>query len=239
MSDEFFVSEMVKDYGPVVAVDGIDLSIEPGIVHCIAGPNGSGKSTLLGVMLGLIRPTDGTVVRPASDRIGAGFQEPAFYDSLTVKENLDVFRTLAGDPDFEWVKEIVEVFNLSQVFHRQASELSGGYSKQLDLTLALLKSPDFLLLDEPLADLDDVTRESLLDFLEEYAAEGNAVVVSSHRIDAFAPTLDRLTVMHEGEIVLDGRREEIDGTERIKRVYRNAIAENGESADRGERGGDR
>ncbi|MFW6018415.1 MAG: ABC transporter ATP-binding protein [Halapricum sp.] len=231
MSDRFAVENLTKDYGPVVAVDSVDLSIEPGIVHCLAGPNGSGKSTLLGVLLGLIRPTGGTVVRPASDRIGAGFQEPAFYDSLTVRENLDVFRALAGDPDIEWVKEIVEVFKLSRVFHRRASELSGGYSKQLDLTLALLKAPDFLLLDEPLADLDDVTRESLLDFLERYAAAGNAVVVSSHRIDSFAPTLDRLTVMHEGEIVLDGRREEIDGTDSIKRVYREAIATSGDSVD--------
>lgn len=228
MTDRFTVENLTKDYGPVVAVDSVDLSIEPGVVHCLAGPNGSGKSTLLGVLLGLVRPTEGKVVRPASDRIGASFQEPAFYDDLTVRENLDVFRALAGDPDIEWVKEIVEVFKLSRVFHRRAAELSGGYSKQLDLALGLLKSPDFLLLDEPLADLDDVTRESLLEFLEGYAAEGNAVVVSSHRIDAFASVLDRLTVMHEGNIVLDGRREEIDGTETIRRVYREAIAENGE-----------
>ncbi|QSG09162.1 ABC transporter ATP-binding protein [Halapricum desulfuricans] len=226
MTDRFRVENLTKDYGPVVAVDGVDLSIEPGVVHCLAGPNGSGKSTLLGVLLGLVRPTEGTVVRPASDRVGASFQEPAFYDDLTVRENLDVFRALAGDPAFEWVQEVIGVFNLSRVLHRRAAELSGGYSKQLDLALALLNEPDFLLLDEPLADLDDVTRESLVAFLERYAAEGNAVVVSSHRIDAFAPVLDRLTVMYEGEIVLDGQREEIDGTETIRRVYREAIAEN-------------
>lgn len=222
MSDRFAVEGLTKDYGPVVAVDSVDLSIESGGIHCLAGPNGSGKSTLLRVLLGLTQPTEGTVSRPNSDRIGAGFQEPAFYDGLTVRENLDVFRTVAGDPDFEWVQEVIEVFKLPQVLHRRASELSGGYSKQLDLALSLLKEPDFLVLDEPLSDLDDVTRESLLAFLESYAAE-NAVVVSSHRIDAFASVLDRLTVMHEGEIVLDERREDIDGAETVKRVYRDAI----------------
>lgn len=225
VADRFAVENLTKDYGPVVAVKGVDLSIEPGDVHCLAGPNGSGKSTLIRVLLGLTRPTKGSVSRPDSDRIGAGFQEPAFYDGLTVRENLDVFRAIAGDPDFEWVKEVIEVFKLPQVLHRRASELSGGYSKQLDLALSLLKEPDFLVLDEPLADLDDVTRESLLAFLEAYAAAGNAVVVSSHRIDAFASVLDRLTVMHDGEIVLDERRENIDGTETIKRVYRDAIEE--------------
>ena len=225
MTDEFNVEGLKKDYGPVVAVDGVDLSIESGVVHCLAGPNGSGKSTLLSVLLGLTRPTEGTVKRPASDRIGASFQEPAFYDDLTVRENLDVFRAITGDPDFEWVKQVIEVFKLPRVFHRRAGELSGGYSKQLDLALSLLKAPDFLLLDEPLSDLDDITRESLLEFLDGYAADGNAVVVSSHRIDMFAPVLDRLTVMYEGEIIRDNRRENIDGTETVKRVYRDAIAE--------------
>ncbi|MEF8882881.1 MAG: ABC transporter ATP-binding protein [Halapricum sp.] len=222
------IQNLTKDYGPVVALKGVDLTIEPGLLHCLAGPNGSGKSTLLRILLGLTRPTDGTVTRPDSSRVGASFQEPAFYDSLTVAENIDVFSALAGRPDQEWIRKVVDVFHLSRVLHRQAADLSGGYSKQLDLALSLLKEPDFLLLDEPLTDLDDLTGESLLSFLQEYAAAGNAVVVSSHRIEEFSPTLDRLTVMDKGTVVFDERREDINGADTIERVYREAIENSGD-----------
>jgi ABC-2 type transport system ATP-binding protein len=225
------VTNVSKDYGSVVALDGVDLAVEPGDLHCLAGPNGSGKSTLFRLLLGLTRPTSGDVSRPSVSDLGTSFQEPAFYDSLTVAENIDVFRSLAGNPEREWVKRVVDVFNLPQVFDRRAGDLSGGYRKQLDLALGLLKEPTYLLLDEPLTDLDDVTADSLLSFLEDYAAAGNLVLVSSHRIDEFAPTLDRLTVMDGGQIVYDERRAAIDGTDpaAIERVYRDAIEENRES----------
>ncbi|QCC51879.1 ABC transporter ATP-binding protein [Halapricum salinum] len=226
MSD-LAVERVSKDYGTVLALDDVSLSVDPGELHCLAGPNGSGKSTLFRVFLGLTSPTSGEVARPPSGQLGTSFQEPAFYPSLTVGENIEVFRGLAGNPDLEWVRRVVRVFNLPKVLERQAGDLSGGYSKQLDLALGLLNEPEYLLLDEPLTDLDDVTTESLLSFLESYADAGNAVLVSSHRIAEFAATLDRLTVMDGGRVVYDERREAIDGVgpKQIERVYRRAIAE--------------
>lgn len=225
MADDLRVDNLKKEYGPVVALDGVDLAVEPGLVHCLAGPNGSGKSTLFRVLLGLTRATSGEVTRPPSRAIGASFQEPAFYDSLTVAENLDVFGALAGHPEAEWVDRVVNVFDLERVSHRRAGDLSGGYSQQLDLALALLKEPTYLLLDEPLTDLDDVTADSLMSFLATYAEAGNAVFVSSHRIGEFAPILDRLTVMNDGAVTADERRAAIDGgdPEAVVRVYREAI----------------
>jgi len=226
MSD-LAVERVSKDYGTVLALDDVSLSVDPGELHCLAGPNGSGKSTLFRVFLGLTSPTSGEVARPPSGQLGTSFQEPAFYPSLTVGENIEVFRGLAGNPDLEWVRRVVRVFNLPKVIERRAGDLSGGYSKQLDLALGLLNEPEYLLLDEPLTDLDDVTTESLLSFLESYADAGNAVLVSSHRIAEFAATLDRLTVMDGGRVVYDERREAIDGVgpKQIERVYRRAIAE--------------
>jgi len=220
------VERVSKDYGPVLALDDVSLSVDPGELHCLAGPNGSGKSTLFRVFLGLTRPTSGDVTRPPNGQLGTSFQEPAFYPSLTVGENIEVFRGLAGNPDLEWVRRVVRVFNLPKVLERRAGDLSGGYSKQLDLALGLLNEPEYLLLDEPLTDLDDVTTESLLSFLEEYVEAGNAVLVSSHRIAEFASALDRLTVMDGGRVVYDERREAIDGTDpkQIERVYRQVIA---------------
>ena len=221
------VERVRKDYGAVLALDDVSLSVVPGQLHCLAGPNGSGKSTLFRIFLGLTRPSSGAVTRPPNGQIGTSFQEPAFYPSLTVGENIQIFRGLAGNPDLEWVRRVVRVFNLPKVLERRAGDLSGGYSKQLDLALGLLNRPRDLLLDEPLTDLADVTTESLLSFLEEYVNAGNAVLVSSHRITEFAATLDRLTVMDGGRVVYDERREAIDGTDpkQIERVYRRAIAE--------------
>lgn len=222
------VDGVTKDYGSVLALENVDLSVEPGLLHCLAGPNGSGKSTLFRILLGLTRPTSGEISQPPNGELGTSFQQPAFYHSLTVGENIDVFRGLADDPELEWIRRVVDVFNLTEVFDRRAGDLSGGYSKQLDLALSLLDEPRYLLLDEPLTDLDDVTTESLLSFLEDYAAAGNAVLVSSHRIAEFAPTLDRLTIMDGGHVVFDERREDIDGSDpnAIERVYRAVIEDN-------------
>lgn len=219
--DRLAVSDLRKTYAPVEALRGVSLSFDTGGVHCLAGPNGSGKSTLFRVLLGLAPATSGTVTRPAGNVVGAGFQEPAFYDSLTVAENIDVFGALSGASDEEWIETVLEVFALDSVRHRRAGDLSGGFAKQLDLTLAVLKRPRYLLLDEPLADLDHVSTEALLEFLSAYAASGNAVVVSSHRIEEFAPAVDRLTVLYDGKIARDVRRDE--ETEPIPQIYRDAI----------------
>lgn len=220
---ELAVEDVRKEYGPIEALHGVSLSVDRGEIHCIAGPNGSGKSTLFRLLLGLAPPTSGSVVRPDRDVLGAGFQTPAFYESLTVAENVDVFAALSGAPDDGWVEEVVEVFELPQVRHRRAGALSGGFAKQLDLALALLKRPQFLLLDEPLADLDDVAKRSLLAFLSSYAGDGNAVVVSSHRIDEFASAVDRLTVLYDGEVVRDERGVADGGADPIEEIYRDAI----------------
>lgn len=224
MADRLAVEDVRKSFGPVDALDGVSLTIDTGGVHCLAGPNGSGKSTLFRILLGLTPPTAGAVTRPGDATIGAGFQEPAFYDSLTVTENLDVFAALSGTPGDGWVERVLDVFELDRVAHRQAGDLSGGFAKQLDLALALLKRPTYLLLDEPLADLDDVATASLLDFLGEYAEMGNAVVVSTHRIEEFGPLVDRLTVMYEGTVRRDERGPSLSDTSAAE-MYRETIAQ--------------
>ena len=199
---------VVKTYGEIVALDGVDLAVRAGEFHCLVGPNGSGKSTLLRVVLGLIRPSAGEVSLPAGG-VGCGFQRGNFYRGLTVEENLDVFAALMGADDAAWRAEVVETLRLHRVRHRVASELSGGFAKKLDLALAMLDRPDVLFLDEPFGDLDDVSKARLLEFLDAYCEAGNAVVVSTHHLVDFEPLLDRLTILHDGEIVVDDRPENI------------------------------
>ena len=203
------VEDLRQEYGPITALDGVSMAVRPGKIHCLAGPNGSGKTTLFRTLLGLTTPTDGRVRRPETT-VGVGFQRPVYYPDLTVEENLDVFGRLMDSPGGQWRDHVTSVFGLERVGHRRAGALSGGFRKKLDLALAVLKRPRFLLLDEPLSDLDDVTQERLLEFLSEYAKAGNAILVSSHRIEDFASVLDRLIVLEAGQVVLDRSREYLD-----------------------------
>lgn len=198
-----------KSYGDVDALAGVDLAIEPGQVHCLVGPNGSGKTTLLRLVLELTAPSSGEVVRPGGG-IGCGFQRANFYRDLTVDENLSVFGALAGGVDEEWREHVVDTLRLSRVRERDAGDLSGGFAKKLDLALALLDQPRFLLLDEPMGDLDDVSKERLLDLLGDYRDRGNAVLVSTHHLAAFEHLVDRLTILHDGTVLLDAPRSDID-----------------------------
>ena len=198
-----------KRYGDIVAVDDLSLALGGGQYHCLLGPNGSGKSTLVRLILGLTRPSAGEIQRPDA-AIGCGFQQPNFYPGLSVRENITVFAKLVGATDWEWNRNVVSELRLGRALERQASDLSGGYARRLDLALALLKKPEFLLLDEPLGALDDVSKARLLDFLDRYAGGENTVVVSTHEITQFESAVDRVTMLHRGELVLDRAVDRID-----------------------------
>lgn len=196
------VADLTKRYGEVVALDDVTLSVAEGF-HCLVGPNGSGKSTLVRLLLGLTRPTAGRVTAEAS--LGVAFQKPSFYPDLTVVENLDVFGGFVGATR-EWRRTVVERVELADARQRRAGDLSAGYGKKLDLALAMLKRPDLLLVDEPLADLDAVTKARLVGLLDEYADEA-AVLAATNNLDTFAPVCDHLTVLVDGEVRLDEPRD--------------------------------
>jgi ABC-2 type transport system ATP-binding protein len=207
-----------REYGSVVAVDGVDLRIGGGQFHCLLGPNGSGKSTLFRLILGLTQPTDGSI-EVADVTVGCGFQQPNFYPELTARENITVFANLVGATDWGWNQSVVEELRLQRALDREAAALSGGFARKLDLALALIKKPDVLLLDEPLGALDDVSMGRLLEFLGEYAAAGNTVVVSTHHASSFEPYLDRVTVMHRGSVAFDATLADLDLGERSLQEY--------------------
>ncbi len=194
------LKDVTKSYGGTVALDGVDIRLRRGEVHALAGPNGSGKTTLLDIALGRLAPDSGEVVREGD--VGCAFQEPRLLDDLTVAENISVFGA---------EEELAEKLRLDRVYDRRASALSGGFRKKLDTLLALADEPETVLLDEPLDELDDVSKRRLVEVVREYADEGNAVLVSTHRLDEF-DNVDRLTVLYDGVVVLDAAAEELDGS---------------------------
>ena len=189
------VTDLTKTYSGAVALDEVSVEWDAGL-HCVAGPNGSGKTTLMRVLAGLTRPDSGTIETP--DSLGYAFQSPNVYPDLTVAENLDVFESLTGGRS-EWRESLVERLRLGPERERKATNLSGGFKKKLDLALALLKEPDALVLDEPLADLDPATRRRFISVATEYADE-NCVLACTHNLGAFRDEYETLTVLVDGEI---------------------------------------
>ncbi|MHB9285825.1 ABC transporter ATP-binding protein [Halobacteriales archaeon Cl-PHB] len=203
------VDSVTKTYGDVVAVDDVSLDVDDGQFHCLLGPNGSGKTTLIRLVVGLDQPTRGSIDRRDAV-IGCGFQQPSFYPDLTVSENLLVFARMLGVDDAEWRGTLTDELRLERALDRRAGDLSGGFARKLDLALAMLKRPDVLVLDEPLGALDDVSKERLLGFLGRYRDAGNTILVSTHHVTDFEPYLDRVTIMHDGDVVVDSALDALD-----------------------------
>lgn len=190
---------VTKRYGAVDALADVDLSIRAGTVHVLAGANGSGKTTILRLIAGLTDPTSGTIDRP-TDRIGYAFQEPNVYPALSVRENIDVFATVT-DADDAWLDRLFDVFRLHRVADRPASTLSDGYRKKLDLALAFADEPSIVLLDEPLADVDDLTAANLVDLLSTYRGPDRTIVLATHNVSRFSDLVDELTILHDGVVL--------------------------------------
>ncbi|MFB6174102.1 MAG: ABC transporter ATP-binding protein [Halobacteriales archaeon] len=209
---------VTRRYDGVAALDGVDLEIAPGELHALVGPNGSGKSTLFAILLGLDRPSAGTVARP-DGRIGCSFQRPSVYPGLSVDENLAVFASM-GSAGESWVDTVRSDLGLDAVRSRVVADLSGGYQRLLDVALAFVRRPQFVVLDEPLDELDDSARERVVAFAAGYAGGDRTVLVSTHHVDAFGSAVDRLTVLADGTVAFDER---VDGREDLLERYRGLV----------------
>lgn len=185
------------------ALRDVTLTVPDRGVHVLAGPNGSGKSTLLSLLSGVTAPDRGRVKREGS--VGLAFQQPSVHPTLTVAENLSTFGALSGGD----VEAVAEHLRLGPVRDRRADRLSGGYLRLLDLALAVGKRPDYLLMDEPLASLDDDSRHRVVSLLAEQR-EQRAVVVVAHRLAPLADVADSIAVLVDGELRVRERADRID-----------------------------
>jgi ABC-2 type transport system ATP-binding protein len=187
-------------------LDGLDVTIGSGVTGLL-GPSGCGKSTLLRAIVGVQRIAGGDVrvlgepagSAPLRRRIGYVTQEPSVYDDLTVAENLRFFARVLGCADSE-VDKAIDAVDLRSHANAQVGRLSGGQRSRASLAVALLDSPDLLVLDEPTVGLDPVLRRDLWLLFHELADDGAAVLVSSHVMDE-AERCDQLLLMREGAIL--------------------------------------
>ena len=187
-------------------LDGLDVTIGSGVTGLL-GPSGCGKSTLLRSIVGVQQVAGGDVrvlgepagSPPLRRRIGYVTQEPSVYDDLTVAENLRFFARVLGCADSE-VDKAIDAVDLRSHADAQVGRLSGGQRSRASLAVALLDSPDLLVLDEPTVGLDPVLRRDLWMLFHHLADDGAAVLVSSHVMDE-AERCDQLLLMREGAIL--------------------------------------
>ena len=205
------LDRLTRRYGERVAVDELSLRVEPGEVYALVGLNGAGKTTAIRMLLGMLRPSGGSVrlfgERPHPNaagiwrRVGYMVEVPRAYPELTVRQNLDVFRRLRHLRDARVVDEAIARLGLREYADLRADRLSLGNRQRLGLARALLHEPSLLILDEPANGLDPQGIRWLRDLLRSLASEGRTILVSSHVLAEVAQTVDDVVIVHRGRFV--------------------------------------
>lgn len=206
---------------PVVALDGLDLSVPEGGVHGFLGPNASGKTTTIRCLLGLARPTAGSVrllgadatrdLHTVIDRVGAIVEEPKFFEGFTGRRNLELFAGLRGVGGAQ-VDGVLDAVGLAD----RADDRYGGYSlgmrQRLAVAGALLKDPEVVVLDEPANGLDPAGIKEVRDLLLRLGESGTTVFVSSHQLNEIQVTCDTVTILSEGRCLAAGPVDDVLAT---------------------------
>ena len=224
-----------KAFGPINAVDGIDLSLPAGRIYGMLGPNGSGKTTLIRLLTGLTSATSGQarvlgVAMPSRTnlaRIGYMTQADGIYPELSVWENLRFFAALYGQIDRAAMLKTLELVELAGRLDTPALNLSGGMRRRLSMACALVHSPSIIFLDEPTVGEDPALRVQFWDHFHRLAADGATLLVSSHVMDE-ADRCDELLFMRDGRALAQGTPADLRaraGTDNLESAFLHFAAE--------------
>jgi ABC-2 type transport system ATP-binding protein len=210
---------LVKRYGRIVAVDHVDLTVEPGDVFGYLGPNGAGKTTSLRMMLGLIRPSEGSVRLFGRDPLVdgaraldgvAGFVEgPRFYPYLSARKNLRLLADYDGNGAASRIEEVLELVELRDRADDRVGTYSHGMGQRLGIAASLLRRPRLLLLDEPTTGLDPAGMRDMRDLVRRLAGQGITVLLSSHLLGEVEEVCNRVAIIRKGRIVYEGSLNEL------------------------------
>lgn len=199
-----------KNFGKVNAVDGVSIRVQEGEIYGFLGLNGAGKTTTIRMLLGMIKPSIGSIFLTGKKMgfkpevwksVGYLVESPDSYPNLTVRENLQVvfrYRQLA---DYSLIGEIIEKLHLSPFQNRKALELSTGNLQRLGLAKALMHKPKLLILDEPTNGLDPAGIVEVRELLKDLVSHGSTILLSSHILNEISKLATRIGIIHQGRLL--------------------------------------
>ena len=221
-SDPIVAQSLVRYFGDVKAVDGIDITVKTGEIFGFLGPNGAGKSTAVRMLTTLLRPTSGTATVAGFDvakhpdevrrRIGVALQDAAIDPLMTGTELLRLQAVLYGIPQAQMknrASELLERVGLTAAADRRVGTYSGGMRRRLDLALALIHQPTVLFLDEPTTGLDPMSRMSLWEEVRRLNNEGTTVMLTTQYLEEADQLADRIAIIDAGKIVREGKPQDL------------------------------
>ena len=212
-----------KRYGRVVALDGLDLTVEDGQVVGLLGPNGAGKTTALRILVGLVRANSGTVTIDGQlvgrtwvggERVGAMIALPVFYPHLSGRDNLRVITATwgwSGARADARIASVLGLVDLASTGGRPVKGYSTGMRQRLGIAIALLADPPIIILDEPVNGLDPAGIVEIRDLLTSLAGAGRTILLSSHLLTEVEKTCDHVAIVDRGRIVAEGTPESLSG----------------------------
>ncbi|MFC7533105.1 ABC transporter ATP-binding protein [Actinoplanes sp. GCM10030250] len=214
--DAVVLDSVVKRFGTVTAVDGLDLRIRPGEVVALLGPNGAGKTTTIDMLLGLSRPDSGTAQvygRPPHEAVARGLvsavmQSGGLLKDYTVAETVRLTAVLFGRPRSE-AGEALERAGIADIGNRLVGKCSGGQQQRLRFAMALLPDPELLILDEPTTGMDVGGRHDFWSAIRKDAQGGRTVVFATHYLEEADAYADRVVFVRRGRIVADGTASQV------------------------------
>lgn len=214
MSNILQVTNLVKKYKTVTAVNDVSFAVEQGTCFALLGPNGAGKTTTIEVIEDVIPSTSGTIEykgRPRSasfkDEIGIQFQETSLLSFLTVRETLETFQRLyqKATP----IDELIDLCNLNEILNQGNDKLSGGQRQRFLLALALVNQPELLFLDEPSTGLDPQARRNLWNAVQQIKSKGKTIILTTHYMEEAQYLCDEIAIMDYGVIIGHGTSDEL------------------------------
>lgn len=208
------VRGLVQEFkGGLRAVDGVTFTVPSGVVLGLLGPNGAGKTTTMRMVMGLLKPTDGAVFvfgerinagAPVLSRVGSFVEGPGFLPHLSGRANLDIYWRASGRTGDPHLAEVLGIAGLGDAVDRKVRTYSQGMRQRLGIAQAMLGLPDLLMLDEPTNGLDPPQIRHMRQVVQDYAATGKTVIISSHLLSEVEQTCSHVVVMNHGRVVSEG-----------------------------------
>jgi len=203
------VKSLVKHYGEVEAVNGLDLQIQPGICFGLLGPNGAGKTTTIEMIEGILEPTSGDIFYQGEsigkrfrNEVGIQFQATALQEFLTVAETIQLFKRLYTKT-MDW-DELVSLCSLGDLLDRDNKQLSGGQRQRLLLALALVNDPQVIFLDEPTTGLDPQARRNFWELVRLIRQRHKTIILTTHYMEEAYELCDEIVIVDKGKIIAQG-----------------------------------